>query len=101
MTIIEDLTAVKTAEVHTRILANSGRILASTLDYEQTLRNVAQAAVPDLADWCIVELLDERGRREPVVVTHRSADKAELVKALQAFEPDAARPAERGPGRVF
>ncbi len=100
VTIIEDLTAVKTAEVHTRILANSGRILASTLDYEQTLRNVAQAAVPDLADWCIVELLDERGRREPVVVTHRNEDKLELVRALQAFEPEQLDP-QSAAGRVF
>jgi serine phosphatase RsbU (regulator of sigma subunit) len=100
VTIIEDLTAVKTAEVHTRILANSGRILASTLDYEQTLRNVAQAAVPDLADWCIVELLDERGRREPVVVTHRIAEKQELVRALQAFEPEQLDP-HSAAGRVF
>ena len=38
VTVIEDLTAVKTAEVHTRVLANSGRILASSLDYEETLR---------------------------------------------------------------
>jgi PAS domain S-box-containing protein len=100
VTIIEDLTAVKTAEVHTRILANSGRILASTLDYEQTLRNVAQVAVPDLADWCIVELLDEQGRREPVVITHRIAEKQELVRALQAFEPEQLDP-ESTAGRVF
>ncbi len=46
VTVIEDVTAVKTAEVHTRVLAKSGRILASSLDYEQTLRNVAQVAVP-------------------------------------------------------
>jgi PAS domain S-box-containing protein len=100
VTIIEDLTAVKTAEVHTRILADSGRILSSTLDYEQTLRNVAQVVVPGLADWCIVELIDEYGRRHPVVVTHRIAEKQELVRALQAFEPQELDP-ESTPGRVF
>jgi len=44
ITVIEDVTAVKTAEVYTSVLAESGRILASSLDYEQTLRNVAEAA---------------------------------------------------------
>jgi PAS domain S-box-containing protein len=100
VTVIEDLTAVKTAEVHTRILANSGRILASSLDYEQTLHNIAEVAVPDLADWCAVQLLDERGRREQAVVTSRVADEQELVSALRAFQPDHLDP-ESTIGRVF
>jgi PAS domain S-box-containing protein len=37
VTVIEDVTAVKTAEVHMRLLSESGRILASSLDYQQTL----------------------------------------------------------------
>ena len=97
---IEDLTAVKTAEVHTRVLAESGRILASSLDYEQTLRNVARVAVPELADWCIVELVDERLRRQTVVVAHRDAEREALVGQLRAFEPDESGP-DSASGRVF
>jgi PAS domain S-box-containing protein len=41
ITVIEDVTPVKTAEVRTRVLAESGLVLASSLDYQQTLRNVA------------------------------------------------------------
>ena len=44
VTVIEDVTAVKTAEVRTAVLAESGRVLASSLDYEQTLENVARVA---------------------------------------------------------
>src|ERR1700742_1713109 len=51
VTVIEDVTALKNAEMRMRVLAESGRILASSLDYQQTLRNVAKIAVPALADW--------------------------------------------------
>jgi PAS domain S-box-containing protein len=100
VTVIEDITAVKTAEVHTRVLANSGRILASSLDYEQTLENVAQVAVPDLADWCLVELIDDRHHRQTVVVAHRQAEQRELMAAVRAFEPERLDP-ESVSGRVF
>jgi serine phosphatase RsbU (regulator of sigma subunit) len=100
VTIIEDLTAVKTAEVHTRVLANSGRILASSLDYEQTLHNVAQVAVPDLADWCIVELIDEHLRRQTVVVEHRRPEQRERLGRLRAFEREQLDP-KSAVARVF
>jgi serine phosphatase RsbU (regulator of sigma subunit) len=100
VTIIEDITAVKMAEVRTRVLADSGRILASTLDYEQTLRNVADVAVPDLADWCAVELIDADMRRRPVVVTHRGDEHHELVEKLRAYDPEVVEP-ESSVGRVF
>src|SRR5665213_2118234 len=48
VTMIEDVTAVKTAEVHTSVLAKSGRLLSASLDYQQTLHNVAQSAIPGL-----------------------------------------------------
>ena len=71
VTMIENVTAVKTADVHTRVLAESGRTLASSLDYQQTLVNVANIAVPALADWCMVELVDRAGVREDIVIAHR------------------------------
>jgi serine phosphatase RsbU (regulator of sigma subunit) len=62
VTVIEDLTALKSAEARSQLLAESGRMLVSSLDYEQTLRNVARVAVPGLADWCALDLLDEHDR---------------------------------------
>lgn len=100
LTVIEDVTAVKTAEVQTRMLAESGRILASSLDYQQTLRNVAEVAVPALADWCAVELVDAQHRRELVVAHHRDPGKQELAKRFREFEQDEQGP-EQGPARVL
>lgn len=61
--IIEDVTAVKDAELRSRFLAETSRALGSSLDYEETLRSVAWSAVPAIADWCGVDLVDEQSRR--------------------------------------
>jgi serine phosphatase RsbU (regulator of sigma subunit) len=89
VTVAENVTAVKNAEVHTRVLSETGRILSSSLDYQQTLRNVAWAAVPALADWCLVELAGEPDdRRDQVVVAHRNPRLRDLAGQLGGLEPD-------------
>jgi serine phosphatase RsbU (regulator of sigma subunit) len=100
VTVIEDMTAVKTAETRTRILAESGRILASSLDYQQTLQNVANLAVPDLADWCAVDLIDSELRREHFVIAHVDPEKVALAERVRALEGDEIAP-DRGIGQVF
>jgi PAS domain S-box-containing protein len=87
VTVIEDVTAVKTAGVRTRLLAESGRTLASSLDYQQTLRNVANLAVPTIADWCTLDLVDANLRRERVVAAHKDPTRIELAERLAALEP--------------
>jgi PAS domain S-box-containing protein len=88
VTVIEDVTAVKTAELRTRVLAESGRVLASSLDYEQTLENVARVVLPALADWCAIDLFDEHVRREHAVTTHRDPSKVEFAHRLRELEAD-------------
>jgi len=50
-------------------LAEAGRLLAESLDYETILQQVADAAVPTLADWCAVDVVhsDSDGSWPPVV----------------------------------
>src|SRR6202011_3534814 len=43
-----------------RFLAQASDTLASSLDYEQTLRSVAAAAVPQFADWATPGLVEDR-----------------------------------------
>lgn len=93
VTVAENVTAVKSAEVHTRMLSESGRILSSSMDYRQTLRSVAWAAVPALADWCLVELVDEPGDAgDEVVVAHRNPDLRELAARLGELERERSGP---------
>ena len=56
ISVIEDLTEVKRAELAQRMLAEAGHALSSSLDYEQTLQRVARLTVPGLADWCAVAM---------------------------------------------
>jgi PAS domain S-box-containing protein len=100
ITVIEDVTAVKQAEVRTRVLAESGALLTSSLDYQQTLANVAKVAVPALADWCAVDLLDAEHRREHLVAAHREPAKQALAARLRDFEPDELEP-DRALARVL
>ena len=67
---IEDVTEEHEAALRERFLAEAGQALASSLDYEETLQRVAQLAVPRLADWCAIELPDERGRLQQVALAH-------------------------------
>ncbi|MEA2132008.1 MAG: hypothetical protein QOJ85_4899 [Solirubrobacteraceae bacterium] len=86
-TIIENVTAVKASELRSRFLSEASRLLGSSLDYPQTLRNVAWAAVPQIADWCAVDLVDLDGELEQVVAAHRDPDKIALAERLRRFEP--------------
>lgn len=92
ITVIEDLTALKAAEARTRMLAESGRILVSSLDYEQSLRNVANVAVPELADWCAVDLASDDGGVRRVATASVYAHQDELESALEDFRRPEADP---------
>jgi serine phosphatase RsbU (regulator of sigma subunit) len=86
VTVIEDVTDSKTAELRSRFLAEAAEMLASSLDYAQTLQNVAWSVVPQLADWCAVDLVDEAGLRYHVVVAHSDPERVTLAKRLREYE---------------
>ena len=99
VTIIEDVTQSRRAALRMELLARVGDVLASSLDYQQTLRNVAGLAVPQIADWCAVDLFTEDGGREPVAIAHVDADKLRTAASLRTYEPDRLDP-DRGLGLV-
>jgi PAS domain S-box-containing protein len=89
VSVIEDVTEAKEAELHQRFLAEAGEALASSLDYEETLQRVARLVVPDLADWCGVDVVDAAGRPQSVAVAH--VDPAQVAFAREyreRFPPD-------------
>src|SRR3954471_17677416 len=75
VSVIEDVTEAKEAELRQRFLAQAGSTLSSSLDYEETLQRVARLAVPGLADWCAVDVIDAGGRLDQVAVAHVDPDK--------------------------
>ena len=53
-------------------LAEAGTALSSSLDYETTLKSVARLAVPTIADWCAVDIVNERGVVQRLAVGARA-----------------------------
>jgi PAS domain S-box-containing protein len=100
VTVIEDVTASRRRTMRLEFLAHTtNQVLASSLDYQETLRNVTSLAVPQIADWCAVDLFTGRGGRESVAVAHTDPGKLAMAERLRAFDADELDP-ERGLGRV-
>ena len=62
--VFQDITHSKQlsrAKQEQQFLAEAGEILASTLDYDQTLSSVARLAVREFADVSLVDLIEENG----------------------------------------
>jgi signal transduction histidine kinase len=73
-------------------LAKASALLASSLDYETTLGNVARLAVPRMADWCVVEMADRDGVAMPVAIAHVDPAKIEMARTLRVrYPPDRAQ----------
>ena len=88
-----DVTEEKRKDAARRFLAEASKVLASSLDYATTLRNIARLAVPELADWCFVDVLED-GRIERLAVEHADPRKARLATELtRRYPPDPANPA--------
>jgi serine phosphatase RsbU (regulator of sigma subunit) len=56
------------------LLADATSALASTLDVHEGLRRVCRMAVPQVGDWCVVDLLGEQDHPHRVCVAHRIPD---------------------------
>lgn len=63
-------------------LSHASTILASSLNYETTLSNVVQLAVPLLADFCLVHRLEADGTLRQITAWHGNEQKQTLVNEL-------------------
>lgn len=86
---IERITAQEEAARQTAklaFLAGVSTELASSLDYEVTLANVARLAVPTFADWCGIDVVED-GRLHRVAVEHVDPAKVQLARDLAERYP--------------
>ncbi|HEX6185584.1 MAG TPA: PAS domain S-box protein [Pyrinomonadaceae bacterium] len=82
-----DISERKAAEERLRFLAEASRVLGASLDYETTLEGLANLAVAQLADYCLIDLVDDDGRVRRVAATHRDPALRPLAERLRAFPP--------------
>ncbi|MGH2926036.1 MAG: SpoIIE family protein phosphatase [Solirubrobacterales bacterium] len=128
VTTAKDVTDLKRSEFAEQLLARTGELLASSIDYEETLQAVARVGVPQLADRCSVYIPDRNGVFERVAVaeagprapgpderTAQLGDGSPLAEVIRTrtpllgseiraagHEPDQAGPADgSGPGSTM
>ena len=95
MTILEvnrDITDLRRTLQHLRFLTEAGKLLVSSLNYREVLVQIAQLAVPMVADWCRVDLLGDDGTLSPLVITHIDPEKVAWAYELSQktpYDPDA------------
>jgi signal transduction histidine kinase len=75
------------SERRDRFLGEASRILSESLDYQETLRSIARLAVPEIADLCIIDLVQEAGTLVRVATEHRDAGRAGLASQLHTNPP--------------
>jgi PAS domain S-box-containing protein len=83
-----DIDEQKQKEAADWFLAQATKELVSSLDYQQTLASVAQLAVPRLADWCVVDILEKAGGIQRVEVAHIEPAKVQLAWELYQRYPE-------------
>lgn len=86
-------------EQRSRFLAEASALLASSLDYDETLKQVARMAVPGIADWCSVRVI-QQGQLMRTAVAHADPSKLAKVEEYYNLYPDDLRP-DRGLGWVL
>nr|MDQ5817972.1 SpoIIE family protein phosphatase [Actinomycetota bacterium] len=64
------------------LLASVGPVLYSSLDYEAMLERIARLTVPELADWCLVDILEEDGTVNQLAAAHADRAKEGLLREL-------------------
>ena len=75
VTTFSDVTDRARAEQRLRFLAEASTVLGSSLDYEQTLVAVSELAVPMLADWCSISVLEDDDTIKVVSWTHSDPER--------------------------
>jgi signal transduction histidine kinase len=85
--VIEDISDRKHTDEQLRFLAQASTLLASSLDYQTTLQRVADLMVPNLADWCAVDVLQPGGSIELVAVAHVDPEMAAWARELRQHYP--------------
>ncbi|MDP2341798.1 MAG: PAS domain S-box protein [Deltaproteobacteria bacterium] len=88
---LRDITEQRRIEHEQHFLAEVGPVLATSLDFEETLTRIARLAVQDFADLCVVDVVSDDKVRKLTVASHDPA-KAWICELLGEVRLDPARP---------
>jgi PAS domain S-box-containing protein len=78
-------TAAESAQRRIAFLARASELLHSSLAYEDTFGALLRLIVPELATYCVVDVVEESGRVRRLHVVHADARKQELCDRLRSY----------------
>ncbi len=79
------------------VLAEASALLATSLDTDETIHNVAQLTVPRLGDWCTIDLLSPDGTLRRIATVHSDSGQLAIAHELNRRFP----PTPNDPGGVY
>ncbi len=81
----EQLARAEAVEARRRLalLAAAGPALSASLDYAETLEKITNLLVPELADWCLLDVVEDDGRIRQLAATHADPEKEDLLSRLR------------------
>jgi PAS domain S-box-containing protein len=82
-----DIDDRKRTEESQEFLAKASEVLVSSLDYEATLKGIADLVVPRLADWCAIDMMSDERTIRRLAVTHQDPEKIKFAKELESRYP--------------
>jgi PAS domain S-box-containing protein len=88
LTTAELYDAQRRSRAQSEFLAEAGALLAGSLDYQETLKKVAELAVPQIADWCAVDLCEDGEHVERLAVAHVDPAKREMAREFRQRFPE-------------
>jgi PAS domain S-box-containing protein len=88
--VIEDVTEQRERELQLQLLADTGKALGRSLDWEQTFPEIARRVAGTLADWCAIEVIEEDGSVRLAAFAHRDPELEKLGEDLARRHPPSA-----------
>lgn len=85
-------TQAEQAQRRLAFLAEATALLSSSLDYGQTLERLTRLTLPELADWCVLDIITEEGEIRRRAIAHADPEQtlvaARLVDHIPAADQD-------------
>jgi len=86
--VFADISEQRRMAVEQHFLAEASRLLSGSLDYDETLRHVAGLAVPAMADWSVLDVVDADGQLTRLGLPHRDDTAQAWLDARPSLLPE-------------
>ena len=88
--VFTDVSEQRRSAAEQQFLAEASRLMSASLDYETTLRHVAELAAPAMADWSVLDVVDADGQLTRLGSVHRNPAAQAWLAARPSLTQDAA-----------